>query len=152
MVGCPGIVERGPAAGRFGRALSYARRMTDPSEQGSLASATLRVAIGAAIACSLTTALYVGTGIEPSQPIALCVEYVPVMAVLLWLYQDARHRRVGEVFDLGFFLMVFWPVAVPWYCFKSRGRRGWVLLVGLVGLVAAPWATAFAVAWLTGRF
>ena len=40
--------------------------------------------------------------------------------------------RVAAVIDLDFFVMLFWPIVVPWYIFKTRGRSGWKLLLPLL--------------------
>ena len=39
--------------------------------------------------------------------------------------------------DWGLFLLLAWPVVIPWYAFKTRGRRGWRLTAGLFGLIGA---------------
>jgi hypothetical protein len=43
--------------------------------------------------------------------------------------------------------MVFWPFAIPWYAFASRGRGGWKLLLGLMALLGAPIVTIAILAW-----
>jgi hypothetical protein len=111
---------------------------------------TLRIAIANAVFCSLAAALYASTGAEPSPAIAWWIGAGPLLMVLLWVYRDARRRHVADVTDLGFFLLFFWPVALPWYAFRSRGWRGWRLLLGLAAMVLAPLLTALLVSALRG--
>ena len=74
------------------------------------------------------------------------------MAVILWLQQDARRTGVGSVHDLGYFLLLAWPIVIPWYAFKTRGRSGWRLAIGLFGLIGAAYVTWFSVAYVIWRF
>jgi hypothetical protein len=41
----------------------------------------------------------------------------------------------GAVQDWGYFLLLAWPVVIPWYAFKTRGRSGWRLTAGLLGSI-----------------
>ena len=109
---------------------------------------TLRVAIATAVFCSMTAAVYTLAEIEPSPTVILFWTVGPVVAVILWLQKDGQRTGVGAVQDWGFFLWLAWPVVIPWYAFKSRGRTGWRLLLGLIALIFSPYITAFVVAWL----
>ena len=109
---------------------------------------TLRVAIATAVFCSMTVAVYTLAEIEPSPTVVLFWTFGPVVAVILWLQKDSRRTSVGAVQDWGFFLWLAWPIVIPWYAFKSRGRTGWRLLLGLIALILSPYITAFVVAWL----
>ena len=113
---------------------------------------TLRVAKLAALFASLVAAAYAVAQIEPSPVIALFVSGGPLLAVILWLQQDARRTGVGSVHDLGYFLLLAWPVVIPWYAFKTRGRSGWRLTTGLFGLIGAAYLTWFSVAYVIWRF
>ena len=109
---------------------------------------TLRVAIATAVFCSMISALYTLAEIEPSPTVVLFWTFGPVLAVILWLQKDAQRTGVGAVQDWGFFLWLAWPVVIPWYAFKSRGRTGWRLLLGLIALISSPYIAGFVVAWL----
>ena len=74
-----------------------------------------------------------------------------MLAVILWLQKDGQRTGVGAVQDWGFFPWLAWPVLIPWYTFKSRGRTGWRLLLGLIALIISPYITAFVVPWLAYR-
>src|SRR6267142_1998679 len=92
---------------------------------------TLTVAKLAALFASLVAAAYATAQIEPSPVVALFLSFGPLFAVVLWLQKDARQTGVGSVQDLGFFLLLAWPVVIPWYAFNTRGRSGWRLTAGL---------------------
>jgi hypothetical protein len=106
--------------------------------------------VGVSVFCSAVAALYASAGLSPSSEAGFLLSLIPPLAVILWLSQDARRRRVGAVFDVGWLLMTFWPVAVPWYCFTSRGWRGGILLAAVLVLMFGPSLTWWAVTWLRG--
>jgi hypothetical protein len=115
--------------------------------QTESADVTLNVAKLAALFSSLAAALYAATQIEPSPIVELFLSGGPLLAVILWLQKDATRTGVGAVHDWGYFLLLGWPIIIPWYAFKTRGRDGWVLLLRLIGLIMAAPATSLAVAW-----
>jgi hypothetical protein len=108
---------------------------------------TLAVARYVALAASLATAVYVAADVEPSALMMLILFSGPALAVVIWLQKDAQRTGVGAVLDFGYFLFLAWPVVIPWYAFKTRGRGGWRLVAELFGLIAAPWATGVATAY-----
>jgi hypothetical protein len=113
---------------------------------------TLTVAKLAALFASLVATAYATAQIEPSPVIALFLSGGPLVAVILWLQKDARRTGVGLVQDLGYFLLLAWPVVIPWYAFKTRGPSGWRLTVGLFGLIGAAYVTWLLVAYVVWRF
>jgi hypothetical protein len=115
-------------------------------------SLRLRLAVVTSVFCSLATALYVGADVEPLPIVGWWLAAAPGIMTIVWLCQDAQRRRIGVVTDLGFFLLFLWPVALPWYAFKSRGPvRGFLLLLGLLALICATPLTALLFALLRGR-
>jgi hypothetical protein len=107
---------------------------------------TLTVAKLAALFASVVAAVYGSAQLEPSPIVALFLSAAPLYAVIMWLEKDAHRTGVGAVLDLGYFLLLAWPVVIPWYAFKTRGRSGWRLTAGLFGLIGAPYATSLLVA------
>jgi hypothetical protein len=115
--------------------------------QAESGDVTLTVAKLAALFSSLAAALYVVAQIEPHPLVGSFLSAGPLFAVILWLQKDARRTGVGAVLDWGYFLLLAWPIIIPWYAFKTRGRGGWVLMLRLIGLIMAAPATSLAVAW-----
>lgn len=112
---------------------------------------TLTVAKLAALFASVVAAVYGSAQLEPSPIVALFLSAAPLYAVIMWLEKDAHRTGVGAVLDLGYFLLLAWPIVIPWYAFKTRGRSGWRLTAGLFGLIGAPYATSLLVAFALSR-
>ena len=107
----------------------------------------LGIAKAAAVFSSLAAAAYAATESEASPMVALFLSFGPLLAVILWLQKDARRTGVGTVQDFGYFLLLAWPVVIPWYAFRTRGRSGWRLTAGLFGLIGASYVTGMIVAY-----
>jgi hypothetical protein len=64
--------------------------------------------------------------------------FAPIVAAANWLRADARPRNIALVHDLGFFLFLAWPVVIPWYLVKTRGRHAWPMALVLLLVIATP--------------
>ncbi len=113
----------------------------------TVADTTLRTAVLTAAFSSGVAVLYVLAEAEPAPVVQLFILWSPTLAVILWLQKDAARTKVGNVLDLGYFLLLALPVVLPWYAAKTRGRAGWRLFLGLFALMFAPYITAIFVAW-----
>ncbi len=65
-----------------------------------------------------------------------------VWLIWWWLREDSRRRGVTWMLDLGLFLMIAWPLLLPYHLFKTRGWAGfipilWFFLAVLCGAAAA---------------
>jgi hypothetical protein len=49
-----------------------------------------------------------------------------------WLETDRRRSGVLQIYDLGFFLYLAWPIVMPYYLVKTRGVKGLLLILGFV--------------------
>ena len=67
-----------------------------------------------------------------------------VWAVLFvyWILADTRRRHAPSCFDFGFLCVIFFPLSVPWHCFRSRGWRGAITFVVLCAIWMAPYTIA----------
>ena len=110
---------------------------------------TFRVAILSAVFCSAAAALYAGSQTEPAPVVDLFFSLGPLIAVIMWLQQDARRTGIGAVQDWGYFLFLAWPVVIPWYAFTTRGRDGWRLTAVLFALITSAYITGNVVAYVT---
>jgi len=108
----------------------------------------LKVAKLSAVASAAGTGLYLVLGVEPSEEAGYLLSYLSICVVVLWLQRDAQRTRVGAVHDLGLFLLIAWWAVIPWYSFKTRGKAGVWLMLGLFALIAAPTLGAIATAIL----
>jgi hypothetical protein len=112
--------------------------------------ARLLVAVLTALFCSLAAVLYVLADGDVSPSVELFFRLGPLLAVILWLQKDAARTGVGAVQDLGFFVWLAWPVVIPWYVFKTRGRAGWALLLGLMAIIGSAYMSAWLLIWVAG--
>ena len=56
-----------------------------------------------------------------------------------WVYVDRRERHLSLPFEFDAFVLFAWPVALPYYLYKSRGaRRGILLTVFIFALLLVP--------------
>jgi hypothetical protein len=112
---------------------------------------TLWTAKATALVCSAASALYTAAQLEPSLPaMGLILSGGPLLAVILWLQKDAHRRSMGIIPDWGMFLWIGWPVVIPWYAWKTRGRAGWRLALGLFGLILSPYVAGAVVSLMSG--
>ncbi len=103
--------------------------------ESTLPQTSLRAAKVTALHCTVTAAVYGALHIEPSALMVLFFWLGPLLAVILWIQNDAKKNSFGSVLDLGFLVYITWPITIPWYVFKTRGRAGWRLLLGLCVLI-----------------
>jgi hypothetical protein len=92
------------------------------------------------LAALLTT--YLAAGYAPPATFETVAAACWSFLLALSIVADARRRTGIPCFDFGFFRYVFLPVVVPCYCFWSRGWRGGLTLVAIVGLWLAPYIAA----------
>jgi hypothetical protein len=80
---------------------------------------------------SLFALVYGFLGREPPPLMQMLLGLGPAVAVAAWLAADARHTRTVLAHDTGFLFYLTWPVSIPWYAVRTRGRRGWRLAAQL---------------------
>lgn len=62
-----------------------------------------------------------------------------ILLTVCWVDQDSRFGDFDRPFELGFLILVFWPVTLPWYLLSTRGSEGVLTILGLVTLYVGPW-------------
>ena len=80
---------------------------------------------------------YGAVDLEPGAPMRLCLGAGPALAVATWLAADSRRTHVAAVFDAGWLFYLGWPIAIPWYAVRTRGRAGWWLAIQLYAIALA---------------
>jgi hypothetical protein len=85
----------------------------------------------------IVTGIYAASGVEP--PASFTLIYILGFLWIMgwWLRVDSRTRGVGWVFDMGLFLYVAWPLILPYYVLKSRGRKGLLAILCFVAVYIA---------------
>jgi hypothetical protein len=84
--------------------------------------------------CALFATGYGAFDLTPSPGMAFLLGLGPAIAVAWWLAADSKQTRLVGAYDAGLFFYLTWPVTLPWYALRSRGRAGWALMAQLYGL------------------
>jgi hypothetical protein len=61
-----------------------------------------------------------------------------LIAAGAWLRSDAERHRIAMVFDWGFLVGAAWPLLLPLYAYRTRGGKGWRLIVLVFAAMFAP--------------
>jgi hypothetical protein len=64
------------------------------------------------------------------------------LILALWVHVDRRVGHFNAPFEFDAFVFFFWPFILPYYLYKTRGRRGLFLLIGIYALGVIPYVTA----------
>jgi len=56
----------------------------------------------------------------------------------IWVRRDRRHRNLSLPFEFDAFVFFGWPVVVPYYLYRTRGKRGLVVTAAVYTLYVAP--------------
>jgi hypothetical protein len=99
------------------------------------------------VALSGLLSAYVAIGYVPSATFDIAASFVWTVLLALWIVADARRRMGIPCFDFGLYCYCFMPITVSWYCIRSRGWRGVLLLLAIAG----TWIVPFLVAGLVWR-
>ncbi len=67
------------------------------------------------------------------------------LLLIYWIIADSRRERSATFMDFGFLCVMFFPLSVPWHCFRSRGWRGVFTLMLLLGIWLVPYLVAIVV-------
>ncbi len=111
-------------------------------------TASLRPLLVTSGICAMIAALYAFPPLPDNLVVASVIRVAPVVSAANWLRADARARKIGLVHDLGFFLLVAWPVIIPWYAVKTRGRHAWPMALVLLIVIASPGLVSAAISFL----
>ena len=95
-------------------------------------------------ACGLFSTFYGALDLEPAPGMAFLVGWGPAIAVAWWLAADCKRTRALAAYDSGLFFYLTWPLTLPWYAVRTRGRAGWALAgqlygISLVGPLGFAW-------------
>jgi hypothetical protein len=104
----------------------------------SFGTASLRPLLVTSGICAAIAALYALPPLPGNALVVIVTRLAPMVAAANWIRSDARARKIGLVHDLGFFLLIAWPVVIPWYAVKTRGRHAWPMALVLLLVIASP--------------
>jgi len=105
------------------------------------------VALAAIFAAGLS--VFAARGVAASRSTELLWRFEFQLILALWVLADRRNRGFSVPYEFDTFVFFAWPVVVPYYLYRSRGRGGLLLGAGIWALYIAPYLTALVVrmAW-----
>jgi DMSO reductase anchor subunit len=112
--------------------------MSQPAVMVQPRSASFRTLYLTTLVLSGLSIFYGWVGLQPAPIIALSITLGPYLATLAWARRDAPLHRIALVHDWGFLALVAWPLVLPWYAIKTRGKRGVGLILLIYVLILAP--------------
>jgi len=62
-----------------------------------------------------------------------------------WLVDDGKKRGIRWIHDLGMFLAAAWMIIIPYYVFKTRGKKGFITILIFIGIFAGTYLISLAV-------
>ena len=112
--------------------------------------------LGATLALSLFlvvanvgNGLYAAHGLQPSEAFLWICYLGTALLVAYWVLADSRRLGVRGSVDQGWFLFAVWPLALPYYLFRTRHWKGFVTLAGFLALFAVTYAISILVVLLS---
>jgi hypothetical protein len=87
---------------------------------------------------------YSAHGLEPLPLFTFLYTAGLLCSVIWWLRADARRYKVQPVYCLGMLVSVGWVVVIPYHLWATRGARGLLLILALIGaFVVAQFVAVF---------
>ncbi|MFO0960091.1 MAG: hypothetical protein U0800_22085 [Isosphaeraceae bacterium] len=99
----------------------------------------LAVLVGSVAVITAFQVAYVAIWVNPSPAAAPLLSIALALAFVHWVEADVRRRSGLPCHDFGFLIAVYFPASLLWYAVWSRGWRGLVTFLGLLGLMLVPW-------------
>jgi hypothetical protein len=56
------------------------------------------------------------------------------VSVAYWLKEDSKKANLTPVQDMNFFLLLLWPIVLPYHLWKTRRRTGLLIILGAVAV------------------
>ena len=122
-----------------GQASPPAPRRWQPSPSAWLVAAALFVP-------RVVEGVYFGTGRPVPAPVSVLASLALFASLAAWFWSYSRSQRLDWVMDMGLFLLVAWPVVIPYYVLKREGWRGLLRLGLFLVTYLAAWAAGIATA------
>ena len=103
------------------------------------------IILTAVFAIGLSILVVQGSSLRPQATEVLWTfEFRTLLAI--WVRINRSNRSLSLPFEFDAFVFFAWPVAVPYYLYRIRGRRGLFLSAAIYGLYVTPEVIAAIVA------
>ncbi len=86
--------------------------------------------------------IYYAGGLEPSPTFEFLYYSAFLCGVVWWLRAEARRYPVKPVYCPGLLVGYGWIIIVPYHLFKTRGLRGSLPILALIGIMLAAYLLA----------
>ena len=83
--------------------------------------------------------LHYASGLEPSLTVEFLYNYGFLCGVVWWLRAEGRKYNLSKLYCDGLLVGFGWPFLVPYHLFKTRGVKGFIPLLGLIGSFVAAY-------------
>jgi hypothetical protein len=83
---------------------------------------------------SFGNAFYETRGIEPLPTFEFLYRAAFLCGVVWWLNGEAAHTSVSRLYCPGLMVSIGWPIIILYYLFKTRGAKGLIPLLALLGI------------------
>src|SRR4030042_96865 len=103
-------------------------------ENSKLLLFTVALIIGVMFIWQTSYGIHEAKHLLPSGPFSLLCFVLLLSLTGYWLQQDSRNHSVTWVFDMGFFLLLAWPIIIPYYLFKTRKSKAFLIILGYYAL------------------
>ncbi len=89
--------------------------------------------------------IYSAKEIEASGGFVFITRLILVCLLLYWFRTDSRKTGFGIVIDMGFFIILAWPILLPYYLYKTRRLKGILIILATLFVIILPFTIAFLV-------
>lgn len=86
--------------------------------------------------------IYHAFGAEPSPSLEFLYSGLFLCGFVWWVKADDQKSVLKDVYCLGLMVGYGWLVVIPYYLFKTRGVRGFIPLLALMGSFVAAYTYA----------
>jgi len=77
--------------------------------------------------------IYHARGLEPLPSFEFLYTAAFLCSVVWWLRAEGRGSALKQVYCLGLLVGIGWPIMIPYHLLKTRGVRGLIPMLGLIG-------------------
>jgi hypothetical protein len=83
--------------------------------------------------------IYQARGLEPLPAFEFLYNAAFLCGVVWWLKAESRSSAVKQVYCPGLIVGIGWPIIIPYHLLKTRGVRGLIPLLALIGSFLAAY-------------
>lgn len=78
--------------------------------------------------------IYLGAYFEPPAGFVFLDWVLFIWVIGWWVLADSRKRGAELTYDTGLFLVIAWPIFMPYYLLKTRGAKGLLIILTFIAV------------------